>query len=324
MAACFGAVAAAVDQAVPGTKLLIKTKASAPAKNKLAFVAKAFRGLRFGLPDPGGENDPTSAGGTLRVLSAGSEVQALALPADCGRKPCWKGLGKQRGTKGYVYRDRKRQRGACTSVVIKKNLIKAICKGDAVGVAPALSLPVNVIVEVGTEPIRYCARFDGAGVKRNEPGLFKGKTADLGGCSAEPTTTTTATTLAVTSTTTTSTTQASTTTVAFTWTQVQQVLNASCTLSLCHGNGGAQSGLGDLDDFDQAYDNLVNQPSQEAPSLDRVEPFDPLNSYLMHKLDGTQGTVGGSGQRMPRDRAPLASGVRDSIRAWIEAGAPKN
>ena len=62
------------------------------------------------------------------------------------------------------------------------------------------------------------------------------------------------------------------------------------------------------------------------PTMDRVEPSDPGNSWLMHKLDGTQDwftamcSGGFCGQQMPLGGA-LSVDVRDAIRFWISNGA---
>jgi len=58
--------------------------------------------------------------------------------------------------------------------------------------------------------------------------------------------------------------------------------------------------------------------------MDRVEPNDSTQSYLMHKLDGTHLGVGGSGSQMPLGGPFLSQGDRDGIRAWINSGAPQN
>ncbi len=46
-------------------------------------------------------------------------------------------------------------------------------------------------------------------------------------------------------------------------------------------------------------------------------PGDPNNSYIIHKLEGTQ-TVGA---RMPFGLPPLSQAQIDQVRAWIQAGA---
>jgi hypothetical protein len=58
-------------------------------------------------------------------------------------------------------------------------------------------------------------------------------------------------------------------------------------------------------------------PSGEQPSLQRVEPGDPNNSYLIQKLEGTAGT----GRRMPLNGTPLAQADINVIRQWIAEGA---
>jgi hypothetical protein len=69
-----------------------------------------------------------------------------------------------------------------------------------------------------------------------------------------------------------------------------------------------------------AYKSLVNVPSAESPLL-RVKPGKPDESYLVHKLEGTQSAVGGKGLQMPIDSGPLSRQEIEMIRAWIAAGA---
>jgi len=118
-----------------------------------------------------------------------------------------------------------------------------------------------------------------------------------------------------------STTSTTYTTLVYTWTQVQALLASSCTP--CHTTSSS-GGMTGLQDYDIGYTNTVNAPSTELPTMDRIEPSDSTLSYLMHKLDGTQLGVGGSGVQMPYFSTPLAPDIRDSIRAWINSGAPKN
>jgi hypothetical protein len=73
----------------------------------------------------------------------------------------------------------------------------------------------------------------------------------------------------------------------------------------------------------QAYANIVNVQSNES-SLLRVRPSQPDSSYLVHKIQGTQSNVGGSGGQMPLGRNPLSQAQIDTIRQWIADGAPNN
>lgn len=71
------------------------------------------------------------------------------------------------------------------------------------------------------------------------------------------------------------------------------------------------------------YDRLVAQPAARAP-LDYIAPGAPEDSYLLHKVEGTQATVGGQGNHMPPpvSRRRLSADEVAILRAWITAGAP--
>jgi hypothetical protein len=84
----------------------------------------------------------------------------------------------------------------------------------------------------------------------------------------------------------------------------------------CHQGATAPVGLR-LEDAQTSYDNLVDQPAVEEPTLFRVETGVPDESYLVHKLEGTQ-TVG---NRMPNGQPPLAPETIAVIRQWIAEGA---
>ena len=86
----------------------------------------------------------------------------------------------------------------------------------------------------------------------------------------------------------------------------------------CHLEGGQNGGL--VLEEGRAYKNLVGAMSTGS-GLHRVEPGDPEKSYLMHKLRGTQASVGG-GARMPLGGAPVDQATLGKIEAWIRAGAP--
>ena len=104
-----------------------------------------------------------------------------------------------------------------------------------------------------------------------------------------------------------------------TFSQVQQqVFTPNCALSGCHA--GADPAQGMNLSSGQAYSNIVNVPSNEVPSLDRIEPGEPDNSYLIHKIEGTA-QVGG---RMPLGGGPLPNEFIQVIRDWISDGAQDN
>lgn len=70
-----------------------------------------------------------------------------------------------------------------------------------------------------------------------------------------------------------------------------------------------------------AYDNIVGAPASQLPSMPLVTPGKLNQSYLWHKLDGTQLEVGGLGARMPSN-IPLDESQKDIVARWIAAGAP--
>jgi len=102
---------------------------------------------------------------------------------------------------------------------------------------------------------------------------------------------------------------------------VQPILTANCTTG-CHG--GAQPILGQNLSGGQTIASTVNVAATELPTMDRIEPGDPDNSYLVHEIRGTQVSVGGAGERMPLGRDALTQAQIDIIRAWIADGAQDN
>jgi len=83
----------------------------------------------------------------------------------------------------------------------------------------------------------------------------------------------------------------------------------------CHVGAAAPRGL--RLDSANAYNDLVNVSSQEVGNLLRVEPFNPDDSYLVRKIEGTA-SVGG---QMPLGGPPLPAEDIQLIRDWILGGA---
>jgi len=100
---------------------------------------------------------------------------------------------------------------------------------------------------------------------------------------------------------------------------IQPLFNTYCVV--CHQGTSASEGLNLESGI--SYQNLVNRPSIQS-SLARVSPGDTQNSYLWHKIDGTQGTVGGSGARMPYNSPRLDQANLNLMKQWIGAGAKDN
>lgn len=103
---------------------------------------------------------------------------------------------------------------------------------------------------------------------------------------------------------------------------VQPILDSHCVQ--CHMLEGAQGGL--VLEEGESYRNLVGARSTQV-TLNRVEPGNSFDSYLLHKLDGTQAQVGGMGSGMPLVEgihSPLDTQLIDTIRTWIANGAKED
>jgi hypothetical protein len=87
----------------------------------------------------------------------------------------------------------------------------------------------------------------------------------------------------------------------------------------CHtGVGTTLPGLMNLTSAAASHAALVNVASRQVPSLNRVTPGNPGDSYLIRKLEGTPGIVN---DRMPAGGPFLEQTTIDSIRLWITNGA---
>ena len=97
---------------------------------------------------------------------------------------------------------------------------------------------------------------------------------------------------------------------------IQPIWDANCVVG-CHTAGGSKPDLPLGPGMSHAA--LVGAQSVQT-SLKIVEPGDVDNSYLWHKLNGTQGDVGGSGLSMPFG-ASLSGTDLATIESWIASGA---
>ena len=96
---------------------------------------------------------------------------------------------------------------------------------------------------------------------------------------------------------------------------VQPIFDANCVA--CHQSGAAQQGL-NLESG-SAYAAVVNHRSAVVDRV-LVVPGSPTTSYLMLKVLGTHGEVGGKGVRMPMV-GDLSPADIQALRDWIAAGA---
>jgi hypothetical protein len=104
-----------------------------------------------------------------------------------------------------------------------------------------------------------------------------------------------------------------------TFTRVQnEIFTPTCSAIGCHDTLGQQSSQVLVPG--SAYANTVNHPSVEMPSLVRVKPGDPANSYLYRKITGS----GITGDRMPAGGPFLTDAQTKLVRDWIRRGAPND
>jgi len=105
-------------------------------------------------------------------------------------------------------------------------------------------------------------------------------------------------------------------------THVQALFTASCASGGCHAGASPQQGM-NLS-AGQAYTNTVNVASVELAAMDRIEPSEPDSSYLVHKINNTHITAGGSGARMPSGAPQLPLQTRRMVQRWVSEGAQNN
>ncbi len=97
----------------------------------------------------------------------------------------------------------------------------------------------------------------------------------------------------------------------------------TCAVGGCHVSATPSGGLDLYADSHTIRSRLVDVPSTESP-LFRVLAGRPSQSYLWHKVLGSELTVGGSGARMPTTGNYLTPPEEDLLRAWILEGARDN
>jgi hypothetical protein len=172
------------DELMPGNVAAVEPATFAK------FVAKPVKPALFDLPDP--SNDPVIDGATLRFFDTVLRPDAdftFTLPTGDG----WKLLGSPDNVKGYKYSGAGVPGDPCKIVLIKANVVKALCIGSDVGFPLPFEGNLGVILTVGTGPKTYCAEFGGTS-KGDETEVFKRIAAPApDGCPSNelPTTTTT-------------------------------------------------------------------------------------------------------------------------------------
>ncbi|MEL7834641.1 c-type cytochrome domain-containing protein [Fodinibius sp. N2] len=95
---------------------------------------------------------------------------------------------------------------------------------------------------------------------------------------------------------------------------IELIFQGNCATSGCHDSGTQESGV-NL----SSYQNAVNSEGNQYQEL-VINPDNPDESPLIDKIEPSPER----GERMPYQRDPLSQADIDSIRAWIEDGAPDN
>jgi hypothetical protein len=163
--------AAEPDELMPGSTVLIRYGVIAK------FIAPAP--AAYDLPD--GNNAPNAEGATLSIFDTGSsDSDVYALPSGG-----WKGLGSPPGSTGWKYKGAGTIPDPCKVVLVKQNLVKAVCRGRGVELITPFLGDVGIVLAVGTDTKNYCARFGGVS-SRNDASFLKAKDAPAPGACPTP------------------------------------------------------------------------------------------------------------------------------------------
>ena len=102
---------------------------------------------------------------------------------------------------------------------------------------------------------------------------------------------------------------------------VAPIFEKRCAVGGCHSIATHQAGL--TLDPSVAYQSIVGVPSTLRPSLERVTPFEPTQSWLVTMISGDDAARPGT-SRMPLATYPLTDNQIATIVRWIEQGALRN
>lgn len=106
-----------------------------------------------------------------------------------------------------------------------------------------------------------------------------------------------------------------------TFTRVQaEVLTPTCALAGCHLGPASLAQEGLVLSGDVTYDSIVGVRANQNPSIFRVTPGDPANSYLWRKITPGQPIIG---DRMPQTGSTTEL-QRQLVTDWISRGAPRD
>ena len=102
---------------------------------------------------------------------------------------------------------------------------------------------------------------------------------------------------------------------------IAPILDRRCATGGCHSPASHQGAL--ILTPDRAWELTVNASSILRPGMDRIEPGDPDNSWLLRMVEADPARRDGHA-RMPLAAPPLTANQIGNMRRWIEQGAPQN
>jgi len=140
-----------------GRRVTVKDNARNPARRSLTVVS-SDPGITLGGGN-GSADDPTTAGGSLRIVCGAGTCDETHPLAATG----WAKLGKG-ANKGYRYRDPAGAAGPVRLVMLKAGhgrLLKIVARGAGLSTSLATD-PQSIDVVLTTGGKRYCLQFDGA------------------------------------------------------------------------------------------------------------------------------------------------------------------
>lgn len=154
---------AATDSLLAGTRLVIENRVpDDESRNKLIVSARSDF---LAISPPGSDGDPTCAG------AGGGGARLTVTSATTGEShttelPCHLWTGRKTGS--WRYADRLLSASTCKMVQIRSTrMLRATCLGKGTSLLDfdlqpgQAQHPIDVTLELGTGPDRYCLRFDG-------------------------------------------------------------------------------------------------------------------------------------------------------------------
>jgi hypothetical protein len=172
--------AAATDALVPGTRLTLK---SASGRESLSFKSRGA----FAIPVAGSPDDPRQSAATLELANpATGESATVVLPAAHWTASPSGAVFKYRDT-ALV------ETGRVKVALVGGRLLKISGRRTGITLDEPAQSALTAVLAVGS--LRYCARFDGASIRRDQPGRFDAANAPPPtACPTAPVTTSTSST----------------------------------------------------------------------------------------------------------------------------------